>query len=63
MLVTMTNDCVTVYSLEEKQYLELLKNTNDKKKINDSAILSILKDEYSPIKLYNQLGSSLGNLN
>lgn len=62
MLVTMTNDCVTVYSFEEKQYLELLKNTNDKKKINDSAILSILKDEYSPIKLYNQLGSSLARL-
>lgn len=62
MLVAMTNDCVTVYSLEEKEYLELLKSINGKKELNNSVILSILKDDYSPIRLYNQLGSSLSRL-
>ena len=62
MLVTMTNDCVTVYSLEEKKYLELLKSINGKKELEDNVILSILKDDYSPIKLYNQLESSLSRL-
>lgn len=62
MLIAMTNDCVTVYSLEEKQYLELLKNTNSKIELNNSIILSISKEDYSPLRLYNQLGNSLSRL-
>ncbi len=62
MLVAVTNDCVNVYSLDEEQYLELLKNPNGNEQLNKSIILSILKQDYSPMKLYNQLGSSLSRL-
>lgn len=62
MLVTMTNDNVSVYNLEEQQYLELLRQANCSEQLSNSIILSISKDDYSPMKLYNKLGPSLSRL-
>lgn len=63
MLVTMTNDSVTVYNLEEQQYLDLLTKTNSSEQLSNSIVLSILKDDYSVMKLYQELGDHLYRIN
>lgn len=62
MIVAMTNDSVTVYNLEEKQYLEILKEPNNNEQLNDNIILSIKKGDYSPMRLYKQLDESVSRL-